>query len=185
MIDEILEELESDNTRTLEALHKELAKVRTGRAHVGILDHVRIDYYGDSTPLNQVAALSVPDPRQISIKPYDRSIIGTIEKAIMTADLGLTPMSDGEFIRLNIPPLTTERRRDMTKLVRRYGEDCKVAVRQHRRDANDTLKTLEKEGEASEDDVRRAMSKVQDATDAATAKIDEIVERKEHEVMED
>ena len=152
---------------------------------MGVLDGVRVDYFGSMSPLNQVASVSVPDPRQIAIKPWDRTLIPAIEKAILVADLGLTPSSDGELVRLNVPPLTTDRRQELIRVVKRMGEDAKVSVRSHRRDANENLKEFEKEGLVPKDDAHRAIQKVQDATDGYVSNIDKIVEEKEKEIMED
>jgi ribosome recycling factor len=185
MTDEILSEVQGDNDNSVDALKNDLSKVRTGRAHVGILDGVRIDYYGTMSPLNQVAAVSVPDPRQITVKPWDRSLIGAVEKAIMQADLGLTPTSDGELVRLNIPPLTTERRRDLVKMIKRYGEDAKVSVRNHRREANEQFKEAEKEGLLPEDDARKGTATVQDITNDYVKRVDDLVAAKEIEILED
>ena len=185
MTEEILSEIRSDNEDSIDALKKELSKVRTGRAHVGILDGVRLDYYGTMSPLNQVAAISVPDPRQITVKPWDRSLIAAVERAIMQADLGLTPTSDGELVRLNIPPLTTERRRDLVKMVKRYGEDAKVSVRNHRREANEQFKEAEKEGLIPEDDAHRGTAKVQEITNDFVKQVDDLVAAKETEILED
>jgi ribosome recycling factor len=185
MINETLSELQGSNQRSIEAFRKDLTKIRTGRAHVGVLDGVRVDYFGSMSPLNQVASVSVPDPRQICIKPWDRSLIPIIERAILQADLGLNPSSDGEVVRLNVPPLTTDRRQELIRVVKRMGEDAKVGIRGHRRDTNETLKELEKEGMAPKDDVHRALQKVQEATDNCVGEIDTIVEGKEQEILED
>ena len=185
MTEEILSEIRSDNEDSIDALKKDLSKVRTGRAHVGILDGVRLSYYGTMSPLNQVASISVPDPRQITVKPWDRSLIGAVEKAIMQADLGLTPTSDGELVRLNIPPLTTERRRELVKMVKRYGEDAKVSIRNHRREANEQFKEAEKESLLPEDDARKGTAKVQEITDDFVKQVDDLVAAKETEILED
>jgi len=185
MIEEALSELQESNERTISALKKELTKVRTGRAHVGILDGVRVDYYGSVSPLNQVASISVPDPRQICIKPWDRTLISVIERAILQADLGLMPSSDGELVRLNVPPLTTERRHELIRVIKRQGEDAKVGIRNHRRDTNELLKESEKEGIISEDASHTSMQKVQESTDAFVGQVDDIINNKEQEILED
>tara|TARA_B100000579_G_C22807244_1_gene843197 strand:- start:1028 stop:1585 length:558 start_codon:yes stop_codon:yes gene_type:complete len=185
MIDDALGELDEANARSIAALKKELTKIRTGRAHVGVLDGVRVDYFGSMSPLNQVASVSVPDPRQICIKPWDRGLIPAIEKAVLVADLGLTPSSDGEIVRLNVPPLTMDRRQELIRVVKRIGEDAKVSIRAHRRDANETLKECEKEGLVPKDDAHRAIQKVQETTDGFVASIDKIVEEKEAEILDD
>lgn len=180
----VVKELGSRIDKTLEDLRRELSKIRTGRANLAMLDSVKVDYYGTATPLAQCAALAVPEPRLITIKPWDKSIIKDIEKAINEAALGITPMNDGEMIRLPIPPMTEERRKDIAKQVRSKGEDHKVAVRNERRDANEQLKTLQKDKKITEDDQKRGTEKVQKLTDAGVAKVDEIVAKKEKEVME-
>ncbi len=185
MINEVLDEFSSETNSTLESLKRSLGKVRTGRAHAGILDSVRVEYYGAKSPLSQVASVSIPDPRQILIKPWDKGIIADLERSILKADLGLTPMNDGETIRLNIPPLNTERRRDLTKVVRRIAEEAKISVRNHRRDANELIRQAEKDSDVTEDDARRGQKNVQTATDDAIVRIDEIVSAKETEIMED
>lgn len=184
MVQEIYQEVEHKMDRSLVALHKELARIRTGRASLSLLDGVVIDYYGTPTPLSQVATLAVPESRLITIQPWDKSHIGTIEKAIQRSDLGLTPVNDGKLIRLAIPPLTEERRKDLVKQVRKIGEESKIALRNVRREGNDSLKVMEKSKEISEDDCRRGQDEVQKITDRFITKIDEILEAKQHEVME-
>ena len=183
MINDVLSEMNSSMDATLEALKAQLAKVRTGRANLSILDGVRVDYYGQQTPLNQVSALKVADARLITIKPWEKSMVQVIEKAILAADLGLTPSSDGELIRLPIPPLTQERREQLAKQVRKIGEEARVAMRGHRRSANDMLKEAESEKEITEDDLHRGMAKVQDATDAHVKTVDEVIKKKEDEIL--
>jgi ribosome recycling factor len=170
--------------KTLEDLRRELSKIRTGRANLSLLDAIKVDYYGTPTPLSGVASLSVPEPRLITIKPWDRSIIKDIEKSIKEANIGITPMNDGEIIRLPIPALTEERRKEIAKQVRIKGEDHKVAIRNERRDANEALKELQKKKTISEDDLKRTSEKVQKETDQGVLKIDEIVQKKEKEIME-
>jgi ribosome recycling factor len=169
---------------TVQDARTKLATVRTGRASLGILDGVNVDYYGTPTPLNQVAKLSIPEPTMILAQPFDPSTLPTIEKAIMTADLGLNPSNDGKLIRIPVPPLTEERRKQLVKRVRTMGEEAKTAVRQIRRDANDEVKQLEKNGDLSEDDARRTMDEIQKTTDKHTAEIDELGKHKEAELME-
>jgi len=181
MINEIIQDLESGYQKTVEALKRDLTKMRTGRANVAILDGIKVIYYGSPTPLNQVAALSVPDPRLIVVKPYDKGLLAALEKAIIAADVGITPSNDGELIRLPVPPLSGERRRELSKHVKKQGEDAKIALRNQRRDANELLKSLE---DLPEDDVERGLKKVQDLTDAFVKAIDTEVERKEKEVLE-
>lgn len=169
---------------SIEALKKELASVRTGRASLALLDGIKVDYYGTPTPLQQLASLSVPESRQIAIQPWDQKIISDIEKAIMKSDLGLTPTNDGKVIRINIPSLTEERRKQLVKVVRKNSEDAKVAVRNIRRDVNDEIKKLEKEKHLSEDDTKKSLDEIQKSTDSYVKKIDEILMHKEKEIME-
>lgn len=169
---------------SIEALKKEFASVRTGRASLALLDGIKVDYYGMPTPLQQVASLSVPESRQIAIQPWDQKIISDIEKAIMKSDLGLTPTNDGKVIRINIPSLTEERRKQLVKVVRKNSEDAKVAVRNIRRDVNDEIKKLEKEKHLSEDDTKKSLDEIQKFTDSYVKKIDEILMHKEKEIME-
>jgi ribosome recycling factor len=168
----------------LEALKKEFTSIRTGRASLGLLDGITVDYYGTITPLQQLASLSIPESRQIAIQPWEQRIIPEIEKAIMKSDLGLTPMNDGKMIRINIPVLTEERRRQLVKVVRKRAEEAKVAVRNVRREANDELKKLEKDEHISEDEVKKEQDEIQKVTDAFIKKVDEILGHKEKEIME-
>jgi ribosome recycling factor len=168
----------------LEALKKEFASVRTGRASLGLLEGITVDYYGTMTPLQQLASLSIPDSRQIAIQPWEQRIIPEIEKAIMKSDLGLTPMNDGKVIRINIPVLTEERRKQLVKVVRKRAEEAKVAVRNIRREANDELKKLEKDEHVSEDEVKKEQEEIQKITDSFIKKVDEILGHKEKEIME-
>ena len=169
---------------TVEDTRQKLGTVRTGRATIGILDGITIEYYGTPTPLNQVAKLAVPEANLIVAQPFDQSILGDMERAIMASDLGLNPSNDGKLVRIPIPPLTEERRKDLGKKVRQLGEDGKTAVRQIRRDANEELRKLEKESSISEDDSRRAQSEVQKVTDTHTSEIDELTGNKEKELIE-
>jgi ribosome recycling factor len=184
MVDEILADARDSMEKAVEALKRDLGKVRTGRANLGILDGVRVDYYGVPTPLNQCANLKVADPRLIVIRPYEKNMVPAVEKAIQAAEVGITPANDGEVIRLPIPPLTGERRQELAKQVRRLGEESKVAVRHNRREAIDMLKEAESEREISEDDLRRGQDLVQKATDEYTEKVDEVVGKKEKEILE-
>lgn len=170
--------------KTIDSLRKEYQKIRTGRASTALLDDVRVDYYGTPSPLSQVATLAVPEPRTITLQPWEGKMIQAIEKAIMNSNLGLTPANDGKVIRLTLPPLTEERRKDIVKQLKKMAEDAKVAVRNIRRDAIDSLKKLEKEKSISEDDLKRAEKEVQDVTNSHVAKIDEVCSHKEKEVME-
>jgi ribosome recycling factor len=184
MQDDVVKELKARIDKTVEDLKKELSKIRTGRASLNLLDGVKVNYYGTPTPLSGVASLAVPEPRLITIKPWEKSIIKDIEKALNEANLGLTPMNDGEMIRLPIPPLTEERRKDIAKQARTKGEDHKVAIRNERRDANERLKALQKEKKISEDDLKRGTERVQKETDGGITKVDEIIQKKEKEVLE-
>ncbi len=170
--------------KTTEALRKEYQKVRTGRASTSLLDEIRMDYYGTLTPLNQLATLAVPEPRTITLQPWEAKIIPAMEKAILNANLGLTPSNDGRVIRLNLPALTEERRKDIVKQLRKMAEDAKVAVRNIRRDSIDELKKMEKDKKITEDDLKRAEKEVQDVTNSHVAKIEEVLAHKEKEVME-
>jgi ribosome recycling factor len=170
--------------KAIEVLKKEFASIRTGRASLALLDDIKVEYYGTPTPLNQVATLNIPDPKQISIQPWDQKAIQDIEKAILKSDLGLTPMNDGKIIRISIPPLTEERRKDLVKVVKKKGEEGKVAIRNIRRDANDSLKKFEKDKEISEDELKKSLDEVQKMTDGYIKKVDETVEHKEQEIME-
>ncbi len=167
----------------IEHLKRELSTLRTGRASLALLDAVRVDYYGTPTPLKQVANLATPDPRLITVQPWEPSMIKEIEKAILASGLGLTPSNDGKVIRLPIPPLTEERRKELIKLCKKFGEEAKVHIRNHRRDANDELKRLHKEAKMSEDDLRRGEAETQKLTDQYIHKIDEILKKKEEEIL--
>ncbi len=168
----------------IEALKKEFGSIRTGRASLVLLDGITVDYYGTPTPIQQVATLSVPESRQIAIQPWEQRIIPDIEKAIMKSDLGLTPTNDGKLIRINIPPLTEERRKQLVKVVKKKAEEARVAIRNIRRDANEELKKLEKEKHLSEDDARKSHDEIQKLTDSYIKKVDEILQHKENEIME-
>jgi ribosome recycling factor len=181
---DILDELLANFTNAFDALKRELGKVRTGRANPAILDNIRVDYYGTQTPINQMAAIAVPDARLITIKPWDKSAMKQLEQALVEADLGITPQNDGEIIRLPVPALTEERRKEYAKIARNKGEDARIAVRNGRRDANEMIKGFQKDGDMSEDDAKRALEKVQAETDKAIAKVDEIIAKKEKEILE-
>ncbi|KAF0215689.1 MAG: ribosome recycling [Geobacteraceae bacterium] len=184
MTKDVIKNMGAHMDKTIDALRKEYQKVRTGRASTSLLDDVKIDYYGTPSPLSQVATLAVPEPRTITLQPWEAKMITVIEKAIMNANLGLTPANDGKVIRLNLPPLTEERRKDIVKQLKKMAEDAKVAIRNIRRDANDDLKKLEKDKKISEDDLKRAEKEVQDVTNSHIAKIDEVLTHKEKEVLE-
>lgn len=184
MLNEVFEELRSNNERTLKGLIADLAKIRTGRANLGMLDGVRVEYYGQPTPLSQLATLRVADPRMITIQPWEKSVIPDIEKAISSSELGLNPSNDGMLIRVPIPALSGERRQELVKLARRYGEDHKIALRNHRREANDMVKDLEKESEITQDQEHKAYEKINTITDEYSARVDETLSKKEADIIE-
>ena len=184
MTDNVLKDLKGRIDKTIEDLKRDLSRIRTGRANPSMLDAVRVNYYGTPTPLNGVASVNVPEPRLITLKPYDKSAIKEIEKAINEANLGVNPQSDGDLIRLSFPPMTEERRKDVAKQVKAKGEEHKVAIRNVRRDANEALKALQKERKITEDDLKRGTEKVQKETDAGIGRIEEVITKKEKEVME-
>jgi len=169
--------------RSLDAFKNDLSKIRTGRAHTGLLDHIQVDYYGSPVPISQVANLTLVDARTIGVQPWEKKMVGVIEKAIRESDLGLNPATHGDLIRVPMPPLTEERRRELTKVVKSEGETAKVAVRNLRRDANEQLKKLVKDKEISEDDERRGSDDIQKLTDKFVAEIDKLVQTKEGEIM--
>lgn len=185
MVDDVIAELTDNMSNAIENLKRELAKRRTGRANVALLDGIKVEYYGSLSPLNQVASLQVPDPRLITVKPWDKALVPLIEKVIQQSSLGLNPSSDGEIVRIPIPPLTGERRKDLVKDVKKVGEEAKVGLRNHRRDANEFTRKLEKDKVISEDEMHRALAKVQELTDEYVKKVDEIVVAKEKEIIED
>ncbi|MBR4985424.1 MAG: ribosome recycling factor [Proteobacteria bacterium] len=184
MVNDLLAELKSGYEQAVVALRRDAAKIRTGRANPNILDSLRVDYYGTPTPIMQIAAVKVADARMITIQPWEKNMINAIEKAIMSSDLGLNPSNDGSMIRLPIPALTGERRKEFTRQVKEMGEKSKIAVRNQRRDMNDMLKSIQKDGDITEDELKKALTKVQDLTDEITKKIDEVVAEKEKEIME-
>ncbi len=184
MIESTYKETKDRMGKSITALKNELKRIRTGRASLSLLDGVRADYYGIPTPLNQMASLSVPESRLITIQPWDVSAIKEIEKAILKSDLGLTPSSDGKIIRITVPPLTEERRKELVKLVNKTCEEYKVAIRNIRRDSNDFLKGMKKEGEISEDDAYKAQEEIQKITDDYVQKIDDLYKEKEKEILE-
>lgn len=171
-------------SKAIQAYSRELASVRAGRANASLLDRITVDYYGAPTPVNQLAGISVPEARLLVIQPYDKTILGEIEKAIMKSDLGLNPTSDGNIIRIAIPALTEERRKELVKLVKKEAEEAKVAIRNIRRDANDELKKLEKSGDITEDGLRGYSDEIQKLTDDSIAKIDSMTKDKEKEILE-
>jgi len=184
MDEKVVKEVEAKMEKTLLSFKADLNKVRTGRASLALFDDIRVDYYGTPTPLNQMATLAVPEPRLITIQPWDTSIIGEIEKAILKSELGVTPASDGKIIRITIPRLTEERRKELVKVVKKMSEGAKVSVRNIRREANDELKVLEKDKKISQDQLHQWMEKVQVSTDKYIKKVDDVLAAKEKEILE-
>ncbi|MFO0589865.1 MAG: ribosome recycling factor [Polyangiaceae bacterium] len=184
MLEDVLQELKSGIEKAIEALRRELSKVRTGRAHAGMLESVRVDYYGVPTPLHQMATVSVPDARLITAKAWEKGQAKHIEKAIREANLGLNPQVDGELVRVPIPALTEERRKEMVKITRKHGEECKVAVRNHRRDANEMIASLDQDGEVSADEADRAKKRVEEIVAEGTKHVDAVIAAKEKDILE-
>ena len=184
MIDDILKDAKTRMSKSAESLENELSRMRTGRAHPSLLENVKVDYYGAESPLSQVANINTEDARMLTVTPWEQSMVPAVEKAIINADLGLNPNTAGTVIRVPVPPMTEERRKDMVKMVRGEAENARVAVRNIRRDANGDLKELEKEKEISKDDLRRSEESVQKLTDAAIKAIDEVLSKKEADLME-
>jgi ribosome recycling factor len=184
MIAETLEDLKGSIAKAHEALKRDLAKIRTGRAHPSLLDSIRVEAYGQQSPISQMASIGVPEPRMLTVKPWDKSQIKIIEKAIVQSPLGLTPMNDGEIIRVPMPPLTEERRKEFVKLAKRSGEETKVAIRKARHDAKDLIDTLVKDKEVGEDDGKRAMEKVEELIQKGVSEVDGLVSRKEKDILE-
>lgn len=183
MIDDTLAELRNSVEKAKEALKRALAKLRTGRAHPAMLDSIRVDYYGQFTPLSQMANVGVPEPRLITVKPWDKSMVTAVERAIRESDLGLNPQTDGDLIRVPIPPLSEERRKELVKVAKKDGEECKVAIRKSRHEALDMLTEIKESGGASEDDVDRAKKKVEEFMVEAGQSIDQLVAQKEKEIL--
>jgi ribosome recycling factor len=184
MLDDVLSDLRASADKSMEALRRDLAKVRTGRAHPSMLDGIRVDYYGTATPLAQMATVNVPEPRLLTVKPWDKGQVKAIDKAIREGDLGLNPQVDGDLIRIPIPALTEDRRKDLVKVIKKNGEECKVGIRKHRRDAMELIDQLEKDGEVSEDDAERGRKKVEDLTAELVKGVDVVIAGKEKDVME-
>jgi len=181
---EVLQTMKSKMEKAIQAYQKELNRLRTGRATPALLDGIRVDYYGTPTPIQQTASVTIPESRLITIQPWDKTLIEPIEKAIQKANLGLSPTNDGKVIRIAIPPLTEERRKELVKIVRKMAEECKITVRNIRREGNESLKKLEREKKLSEDDLHRASEEVQKITDAHIEQIDRILEAKQKEILE-
>lgn len=184
MINEIKQDSERRMQKTIEALHTDMSKIRTGRANIGLLDHVSVDYYGTPTPLNQVANITASDSRTILVTPWEKSMVAAVEKAILTSDLGLNPSTAGNAIRVPMPPLTEERRKELIKVVRNEGEQGRISIRNIRRDANNQLKDLVKDKSISEDEERRATEVIQKLTDKYIAEVDALLTEKEKDLME-
>ncbi|WP_062105048.1 ribosome recycling factor [Bacillus niameyensis] len=180
---QVISETKSKMEKAIQAYGRELSSIRAGRANASLLDRISVDYYGAPTPINQLASVSVPEARMLVIQPYDKSVLGDIEKAILKSDLGLTPSNDGSLIRLTIPQLTEERRKELVKIVRKESENAKVAIRNVRRDGNDDLKKLEKSGDITEDELRNFSDDIQKLTDDHIKKIDDMTKEKEQEVL--
>lgn len=184
MISEVMTELESSISKAHDALKRELAKIRTGRAHPSLLESVRVEVYGSQMPISQCATVTVPEARMLTVKPWDKTQLKAIEKAIVQSPLGLNPQSDGEILRIPMPPLTAERRKELAKIVKKNGEDTKVAVRKARHDAKDMLESLKSEGEISEDEHERASKKLEETIQKGVAEIDAIIARKDKDLTE-
>lgn len=184
MIDDVLSELESAIEKSQDALRRELGKLRTGRAHPGMLDSIKVDYYGATTPIAQMANVSVPEPRMLTVKPWDKSTVQAVDKAIRESDLGLNPQTDGDLIRVPIPVLSEERRRDLVKVAKKHGEECKVAIRKARHEAIAMLNEFKKEGTLSEDDVERAKKRVEDVVGSGVQEVDRVIQQKEKEILQ-
>lgn len=184
MLEEVFKELRAGIEKAIEALRRDLSKVRTGRAHPGMLDSIRIDYYGVPTPVGQMATVAVPEPRLITIKPWEKGQAKAIDKAIRESDLGLNPQVDGELIRIPIPALTEERRKEMVKLTKKNGEEAKVAVRKHRREANEMIDSLDKDGDVGGDEAERARKKVEELVAEGTKQVDAVIASKEKDILE-
>lgn len=184
MIEDALSELSQSIEKAHAALRRDLAKLRTGRAHPSMLDGVRVDYYGQTTPLSQMATVGVPEPRLITVKPWDKSQVKAVEKALKEADLGLNPAVDGDLIRIPVPPLSEERRKELVKHARRNGEECRVTIRKARHEALDLLAEIKKDGAASEDDVERGKKKAEEVVAAGSEMVEKIVQSKEKDILE-
>jgi ribosome recycling factor len=184
MINDLQKELASSVAKSHDALKRELTKLRAGRASAALLDGIKADYYGTPTPLAQMAHVNIPEPRLLMVKPWDRSMVKAVEKALRESDLGLNPQVDGDVVRIPLPPLTEERRKEFVKIARKYGEECKVAIRKARHDALDMLSTFETEGQASADEVERAKKKVEETIQDAVKQVDSMIANKEKDILE-
>jgi ribosome recycling factor len=184
MTDEVLANVKQEMDQTVTAMKRDMARTRTGRASTGLLEGLTVEYYGAKTPLNQLASLSAPEPRLLVIQPFDRTALTEIERSILQSDLGLVPNNDGKLIRVPIPELTEERRKELVRHIRKIAEEYRVSMRNHRRDAIDMLKTLQKDGDITEDDLRRGQEKIQELTKDYTERLDKVLQAKEAEIME-
>lgn len=184
MLDDVHNDLVAAISKSHDALRRDLAKLRAGRASANLLDGIKVDYYGSITPLAQMANISVPEPRLLTVKPWDKSQVKAVEKALRESDLGLNPQPDGDIIRIPLPPLTEERRREFVKIAKKYGEECKVAIRKARHDALDMLSEMDSAGEAQADDVERAKKKAEETVSEAGKAVDQMVSAKEKDIME-
>jgi ribosome recycling factor len=184
MTDAIFKILKDKMDKSIDALHRDIAKLRTGRASLSMLEGIRVDYFGTPTPINQLASMSIPESRLITIQPWDAGVLSAIEKAVMNSDIGLTPTNDGKLIRISIPQLTGERRKEIVKTAKKITEECKVAIRNNRRDANEDIKKLEKDKTISQDDLKKNQTKIQEITDKYIERVDDILKHKEKEIME-
>lgn len=183
MIDGVLNDLREATTKAHEALKRELGRLRTGRAHAGMLDGIRVDYYGQSTPLAQMATINIPEPRMLTIKPWDKGQATAIDRAIRESDLGLNPQVDGDMLRVPVPPLSEQRRKELVKVAKKQGEECKVAIRKARHEALDMLAEIKESGDASEDEVERAKKKAEESVAQAAHEVDQIITQKEKEIL--
>lgn len=183
MIEDVLKELREAATKAQDALKRELGRLRTGRAHTGMLDGIRVEYYGQVTPLAQMATVSIPEPRMLTIKPWDKTQATAIDRAIRESDLGLNPQLDGDLIRVPVPPLSEQRRKELVKVAKKQGEECKVAIRKARHEALDMLQSLKESGDASEDEVERAKKKAEESVSQAVHGVDQVIEQKEKEIL--
>jgi ribosome recycling factor len=184
MMDDVVKDLRSSIEKAMEALKRDLSRVRTGRAHPSMLDAIRVDYYGTATPIAQMANVAVPEPRLLTVKPWEKSQVKAIDKAIRESDLGLNPQTDGDLLRIPIPALTEDRRKDLVKTVRKYAEECKVAIRKHRRDANEMVDQLDKDGEISQDDADRGKKKIEEVVAEGIKLVDSVIAAKEKDLLE-
>jgi ribosome recycling factor len=183
MIDDVLKDLREATTKAHEAMKRDLGRLRTGRAHAGMLDGIRVEYYGQTTPLAQMATISIPEPRMLTIKPWDKSQASAIDRAIRESDLGLNPQTDSDLIRVPVPALSEQRRKELVKVAKKQGEECKVAIRKARHEALDMLNEIKEAGDASEDEVDRAKKKAEESVLQATHLVDQLIEQKEKEIL--